>query len=121
MNIVICPDKFKGSLNAKEVCNAVSAGLRAVYPDARIESVPLADGGEGTCALLTEWHQGHNIDIEVHGPLFTPVKARYGLSKEGDKAFIEMAQASGLTLIEPEERNALMTTTLGTGEMIADA
>ena len=121
MTILICPDKFKGSLNAKEVCIAVAAGLLQVDPQAVVQSVPLADGGEGTCDLLTEWYQGSNIELEVHGPLFSPVTARYGISREGDTAFIEMAVASGLTLIKPEERNPLITTSLGTGEMIADA
>lgn len=121
MNILICPDKFKGSLNAKEVCRAVASGFARLNPDALIRSVPLADGGEGTCDLLTEWHNGSRIQIEVPGPLFTPLMAHYGLSKDGTTAFIEMAVASGLTLISPEHRNPLFTTTLGTGEMIADA
>jgi len=121
VNILICPDKFKGSVNAKEVCNAVRNGLLAIHPDAHIESVPLADGGEGTCDLLTEWSEGSHIEIEVHGPLFSPVKARYGISRENDTAFIEMARASGLTLLKPEDRDPLLATSLGTGEMIADA
>ena len=121
MNILICPDKFKGSLHAKEVCNAIARGILQTQPHAKIDLVPLADGGEGTCELLTDWFEGHNIEIEVHGPLFRPVKARYGISKNGDSAFIEMALASGLMLINEHERNPLHTTTLGTGEMILDA
>jgi glycerate kinase len=121
VNILICPDKFKGSLNAKEVCIAVAGGFARLNPDLLIRSVPLADGGEGTCDLLTEWYDGNRIQIEVHGPLFTPVMAYYGLSKDGKTAFVEMAVASGLTLIGPEHRSPLRTTTLGTGEIIADA
>jgi glycerate kinase len=121
VNILISPDKFKGSLNAREVCAAVANGLLQINPDATIHSIPLADGGEGTCDLLTEWHKGKTIKLKVHGPLFSPVSAHYGISKEGDAAFIEMAVASGLTLLKPEERNPLITTSLGTGELIADA
>lgn len=121
VNILICPDKFKGSLSAKEVCSAVASGFVRLNPEVLIRSVPLADGGEGTCDLLTEWYDGNRIRIEVHGPLFTPVMAHYGLSKDGDTAFIEMAVASGLTLVRPEDRSATLTTTLGTGELIADA
>lgn len=121
VNILICPDKFKGSLNAEEVCDAISKGLHFRYPDAVVESVPLADGGEGTCALLTRWHHGKNVEVMVCDPLFRPLKAQYGISNDGRTAFIEMAEASGLMLLRTEERNALLTTTYGTGEMIADA
>lgn len=121
VKILICPDKFKGSLDAKQVCIAIERGLWQIDPDFLLESIPLADGGEGTCDLLTEWHEGSRIDIQVNGPLFSPVTAHYGLSKNGDTAFMEMAVASGLTLLEPEMRNPLFTTSFGTGEMIADA
>jgi glycerate kinase len=81
----------------------------------------MADGGEGTCDLLTEWVQGRYVEVQVDGPLFRPLKARYGISKDGDRAFIEMASASGLTLLKNEERNPLLTSTIGTGQLIADA
>jgi glycerate 2-kinase len=121
VKILICPDKFKGSLAAKEVCVAVARALHEVNPEAILQSVPLADGGEGTCDLLTDWYGGSKIELEVAGPLFTPVRASYGLSRDGDTAFIEMAVSSGLMLIKPEDRNPLYTTSLGTGELIADA
>lgn len=121
MNILICPDKFKGSLTALEVCDATRAGLRKIRPDATFTAVPLADGGEGTCELLTAWYRGSMVTHAVHGPLFAPVAGRYGLSSDGDSAFIEMASASGLALLPPDERDPLITTTLGTGELIADA
>lgn len=121
MKILICPDKFKGSLAAKEVCVAVARALHEVNPEAILQSVPLADGGEGTCDLLTDWYGGSKIELEVAGPLFTPVRASYGLSRDGGTAFIEMAVSSGLMLIRPEDRNPLYTTSLGTGELIADA
>ncbi len=121
MKIVIAPDKFRGSLSAKEVCAAVASGVLMARPDTVIQSVPLADGGEGTCDLLTEWSGGAHIHMNVQGPLFTPVAARYGISKNGDTAFIEMAVASGLTLLKAEERNPLLTSSVGTGELIVDA
>lgn len=121
MNVLICPDKFKGSLTAKQVCDAVGLGFLQARPDAQLQFLPLADGGEGTCQLLTEWSHGHKVEVEVRGPLFNPVKAHYGVSGDGHTAFIEMAVASGLTLLSPEERDPLLTTTFGTGELIADA
>lgn len=121
MKILICPDKFKGSLTAREVCDAIEQAILEIHPQAGVHSVPLADGGEGTCALLTEWHQGHEVELPVHGPLLDRVTARYGISGDGQAAFIEMAEASGLMLLQPRERNPLFTTTLGTGELIVDA
>lgn len=121
MKVIVCPDKFKGSLPANEVCRAMAAGVLEVYPSAEVSCFPMADGGEGTCALLTEWHEGKQIEVTVHGPLFNPVVARYGISRDGQTAFIEMAEASGLTLLPPNERNPLLTSTFGTGELIADA
>lgn len=90
-------------------------------PRAEVDIAPLADGGEGTCALLTRWHHGRPVAVQVQGPLFEPVTARYGLSEDGKAAFIEMAEASGLTLLKPDQQNPLYTTSLGTGELIADA
>ena len=121
MKIVVAPDKFRGSLTAGEVCAAVASGVLQARPEAVIQSVPLADGGEGTCDLLTEWSGGTRVEMSVPGPLLTPVAARYGLSKDGDTAFIEMAVASGLALLKPEERNPLLTSTVGTGALIVDA
>ena len=121
MKVIICPDKFKGSLNASEVCQAIQEGILRARPDADVQSVPMADGGEGTCALLTALHAGSVIETEVSGPLFTPVVARYGISEDGTTAFMEVAEASGLTLLTAAQRNPLLTTSFGTGQMIADA
>lgn len=121
MNILIAPDKFKGSLTAKEVCEAIQSGLLQVDPHLTIVSIPMADGGEGTCELLTRYFGGRMISIEVTGPRFKKIKSEYGISKDGSTAFIEMAKASGLQLLKPEDRNPLLTTTLGTGELIKDA
>jgi len=121
MNVLIAPDKFKGSLTAQEVCDAISSGLMQVDPNLDIISIPMADGGEGTCELLTHYFHGDIISLEVTGPRFEKVKADYGLSKDGTIAFIEMAKASGLQLLKSANRNPLYTTTIGTGELIKDA
>ena len=121
MNILIAPDKFKGSLTAIEVCDAIRSGLLQTHPSFNTISIPMADGGEGTCELLTQYFNGDSISIEVTGPTFEKIKADYGISKDGSTAFIEMAKASGLQLLKQENRNPLFTTTLGTGELIKDA
>ncbi|GLU51907.1 glycerate kinase [Dyadobacter frigoris] len=118
MYILIAPDKFRGSLEASEVCQSVAEGIRLAYPDAEIISVPLADGGEGTMRILTEQSKGKFVTTVVHDPLGRYIEAEYGLSGDGNTAFIEMAAASGLNLLKPEERNPLLTNTYGTGELI---
>jgi glycerate 2-kinase len=121
MNILIAPDKFKGSLTAAEVCEAVKGGILQKYPEAKVISVPLADGGEGTHELLKEVFKSVIIEKRVLNPLFQPVQAHYSISDDGHTAIIEMASASGLQLLEPDQRNPLYTTTFGTGELIEDA
>lgn len=86
-----------------------------------IKLIPMADGGEGTCELLTDHSKGSMISAEVSDPLFRKITASYGISGDGSTAFIEMASASGLALLSKEERNPLKTSTYGTGELIADA
>lgn len=121
MTILIAPDKFKGSLSAKGVCEAVRSGLLRLDPSLSIISIPLADGGEGTSELLTINSKGSVVNCSVSDPLFRKVNASYGISGDGTTAFIEMANASGLHLLTKEERNPLNTTTYGTGELIADS
>jgi glycerate kinase len=122
VKIVIAPDSFKGSLSAKEVCCAVEAGLRSVWGDAHdIVSVPVADGGEGTVQALVDATGGEFIEVVVTGPLGEPVRASYALLGSGRTAALEMAVASGFSLVPPERRDPTVTTTLGTGELIADA
>jgi glycerate kinase len=121
VKILIACDKFKGSLTAKEVCNAISVAIQKKFPEADITAIPLADGGEGMCELLTNLSEGAFKTVSVTGPLFEPVAAQYGLSPDGKTAFIEMAKASGLQLVPLEKRNPLYTTTYGTGELIKDA
>jgi glycerate 2-kinase len=121
MKIVIAPDKFKGSLSAEDVCTAVATTLIDFFPSAEINSVPLADGGEGTSGLLTLFFKGKKHQVRVSGPLFESIDADYGVNQDGTTAFIEMAKASGLQLIPKEKQNPLYTTTLGTGELIRHA
>ncbi|HEY8911610.1 MAG TPA: glycerate kinase [Desulfosporosinus sp.] len=121
MRIVIAPDSFKGCLNALDVALAMSRGVERVYPGSVIDLIPMADGGEGTVeAILCAVH-GEKIEMNVTDPLGRPIVTSYGLIDNGETAIIEMAAASGLTLLRDEERNPRMTSTLGTGELIMDA
>ena len=121
MNIVIAPDKFKGSLSAARVCLAVTEALHEIHPDWNIISIPVADGGEGTAELLTAASQGKEVSVKVQDPLFREINSGYGISEDGKSGFIEMARASGLELLKRSERNPLYTSTFGTGQLIADA
>ena len=121
MRIVIAPDSFKGSLTAPEVCRAIERGVRSVDPAAETVLVPMADGGDGTAHTLVQGTGGQLHCAEVTGPLGDRVSAEYGVLGDGDTAVIEMAAASGLVLVPPEQRNPLHTTTYGTGELIGRA
>ena len=118
MKIVVAPDSFKGSVSALEAANAMEQGLRRVFPDAVIEKIPMADGGEGTVQSLVDATGGHFQTRRVLAPLENEVDAQFGILSDGETAVIEMASASGLTLVKPHERNPLRTTTYGTGELI---
>ena len=119
MKIVIAIDSFKGSLSSKEAGSAVEKGIKRVYPNAEIIVSPIADGGEGTVDAVISALNGEIKTLAVHDPLCRPIQAKYGIAN--NIAFIEMASASGITLLSNEERNPLNTTTLGTGELIKDA
>ncbi|WP_276168148.1 glycerate kinase [Zobellia alginiliquefaciens] len=121
MKIVIAPDKYKGSLTGFEFCSAVEEGLRHVFQEAEIVLMPLADGGDGTIDVVKHYIQGEKITITVNDPLFRPISASYLYAPESHIAYIEMAEASGLKLLEDADRNCMNTTTFGTGELIADA
>ena len=122
MKIVIAMDSFKGSLSSIEAGNAVCSGILRVYPEAKINVLPLADGGEGTVEALTLGLGGELQSIEVTGPIAgQKVAARYGILRDKKTAIIEMAAAAGLTLLPPEKRNPLYTTTYGVGEILRDA
>lgn len=121
--IVIASDSFKGSLSSAEVADAIAEGIRCVYPSCEIICLRMGDGGEGTCEAMAQTRPCRWINIEVNDPLGRPCSAKYALyeDEDGKSAIIEMAQASGLTLLSPEERNPLRTSTFGTGQMIMDA
>ncbi|MCB0488667.1 MAG: glycerate kinase [Cyclobacteriaceae bacterium] len=121
MNILIAPDKFKGSLTAKEVCDAISNGLNSKFPQAEIINLPLADGGEGTAEILTFLSKGRIVPVRVNDPLMRTIESWFGISPDGKTAFIEMATASGLQLLAAHERDCTVTTTFGTGEVIIHA
>ncbi|MEJ2763974.1 glycerate kinase [Photobacterium sp. MCCC 1A19761] len=121
MKIVIAPDSYKESLTAMEVATAIEAGFRQVLPDADYRKLPMADGGEGTVQALIDATGGTRIETTVTGPLGTPVPGFFGLLGDGSTAVIEMAAASGLHLVPPAQRNPLLTTSYGTGELIKAA
>lgn len=121
MRIVIAPQSLKGSLTAAEAGQAIARGVRAVFPDAEIEIVPVADGGEGTVQALVDATGGEIVQQTVTGPLGEPVTAFFGLLGDGSTAAIEMAASAGLPLVPPEKRNPLVTTTYGVGELILAA
>lgn len=118
MKILLAPDKFRGSLDAPQVCEAMTEGIRMVSPKIEVVSLPMADGGEGTLDLLLWYSGGKKQTAQVQDPLGRLIDAEYGLSADGKTAFIEMATASGLRLLKTEERNPLKTSTFGTGELI---
>lgn len=119
--IVIASDSFKGSLTSLEVAEAAAEGVSSVLPGCLTICMDIADGGEGTYAALTAALEGKTVNFEVSDPLGRKVIAEYGMIEDTGTAIIEMAQASGLPLLNKEERNPLLTSTYGTGEMIADA
>ncbi|TPG69462.1 glycerate kinase [Brevibacillus laterosporus] len=121
MKFVIAPDSFKESLTALQAAEAIEKGVKEVFPDAECVLVPMADGGEGTVQSLVDATGGEIVTCKVTGPMDQPVDAFYGLLGDKKTAVIEMAAASGLQLVPREQRNPLLTTTRGTGELILHA
>ena len=121
MKVTVAMDSFKGSLTSLEAGEAVKRGILKACPDAEITVLPLADGGEGTLDCIAQYTGGEEIRIKVKGPLGEPVVSSYICDSENGTAYIEMAKASGLTLISQEERDPFLTTSYGTGELIRDA
>jgi glycerate kinase len=118
MKIVIAPDSFKGSLTAKQVGEAIRAGVQNALPDCEIIIKPMADGGEGTLQCLVDATDGKLLRTTVKNPLGNEITAEFGILGDGVTCVIEMAAASGLYLIEAHKRNPLRTTTYGFGQMI---
>ena len=121
--IVIASDSFKGSLSSMEVAEAAARGINAVLPECQTTCLEIADGGEGTSKVLTRHFDGQIITTSASDPIGRRIRAEYGIATiDGiQTAIIEMAQASGLPLLSQHERNPLLTSTYGTGEMILDA
>lgn len=119
-HITLAFDSFKGSLSSDEVADAFEEGLHTVLPHCVIRKVRIADGGEGTLDALLSALGGEYVDTNVSDPLGRPIQAHYGITTD-NTAIIEMASASGLTLLRPEERNPMLTDTYGTGQLIAHA
>lgn len=119
---VLAPDAFKESMSAKQACQAMQRGIQKVIPDACIIQVPMADGGEGTVDALISSLRGQQIPCEVTGPLSKQrIHTYWGLIDAGQTAVIEMAKANGIHLLPPSQRNPMLTSTYGTGEMIKQA
>ncbi len=121
MKFVAAPNAFKESLSALKATESIAAGIRRALPDAVVEQIPVADGGDGTVEALVAATGGKMVIRNVTGPLGEPVEASYGLLGDGRTAVIEMALASGLHLVPQDQRNPMKTTTYGTGELIAAA
>ena len=119
---LLAPDSFKESMTAEQACFAMQRGIQKVIADAKFIHVPMADGGEGTVDALVAARNGRKVAIEVSGPLtHQRIQTYFGLIENDQTAVIEMAMANGIHLIEKSQRNPLITSTLGTGEMIKAA
>lgn len=121
MKIVIAPDKFKGSLTALEFCHAVEDGILKTKPQTEIIKLPLADGGDGTLEVVNYYLSGKEIYCEVNNPFFKKIKASYLYSEDAKTAYIEMAEASGIKLLNDNQLDCKNTSTFGTGELIQHA
>lgn len=128
MKIITAFDSFKGCMSAQEACHAAAAGLQERYPDAEVVCLPMSDGGEGMVDCIAEALDVEMISVKVHDPLMQEIEAKYAISTSSERgsneqktAYMEMAAASGLTLVPQEKRNPMVTTTYGVGEMILDA
>ena len=121
MNIVVAPDSFKECLSSKKVAKAMSRGILKVMPRAEVFEIPISDGGEGLLEAILSNTEGRLVSIEVMNPVSNPIKTTYGVLNDNKTAIIEMAKASGLELITEDEKNPLVTTTYGTGQLIKHA
>lgn len=121
MRILIAPDKFKGSLSAREVAESIATGLRDVLPEATIEIVPVADGGEGTADVICQACAGEWVTCAAHDALGRAITARYVCLRDQEVAVMEMSEAAGTRRIASRERNPFQADTYGVGEMLLDA
>ncbi len=118
LKVIVAPNSFKGSLSASEAAAAIARGVRQARPEAEVIEIPVADGGEGTVEALVSAKKGTYRSAEVEGPLGDPVQATYGLIDDGATAVVELAAASGLTLIPAVKRDPRRTSTYGFGQLL---
>ena len=111
--VVAAFDSFKGCLSAREACEACAQGIGRVLPHAAVVQLPLSDGGEGLVECVRRLLPSRPVTVEVHGPLMEPVTAEYAVSMDGRTAYMEMAAASGLTLVPVGRRDVMRATTYG--------
>lgn len=121
MKILLAPDKFKGSIDSIALCKLLQQEIAIVYPDAEVESFPMADGGDGYSSIIKHYFGTNDVQALTVDPLMRQIKASYQISADGSAAYIEMAAASGLALIAAHERNPMKTSSYGTGLLILDA
>ena len=121
MRILIAPDKFKGALNARDAAQSIAKGLLDVMPDAQIELVPMADGGEGTAEAVCDARGCSWLECKAHDPLGREIDARYGWIDQEKLAVMEMSEAAGMRRLSESERDPIRATTFGVGEMLLDA
>ncbi len=121
MNILIAPDSFKDCLSARQVAEAIKRGIERILPDATFQIAPMADGGEGTVQSIVDATGGQLVHLQVKDPLMREITSFYGITGDGSTAVIEMASASGIELLTPSERDPWITSTYGTGQLIANA
>lgn len=121
MKILIAPDSFKESLDAKQVSLAIERGVKKVLPSSKIELIPMADGGEGSVQALVNHTKGNVVYVDICDPLLRPISASYGVLGDGETAVVESASAIGLSLLTKEERNPFITSSYGVGLMIHHA
>jgi glycerate 2-kinase len=121
MRILIAPDKFKGSLGARDVAENIAAGLREVLPEAKIDIVPMADGGEGTAEVICDALHGSWMKCDAHDPLGREIEARYAYIDKKKLAVMEMSEAAGMRRLGDNERDVDLASTLGVGEMLLNA
>lgn len=121
MRFIVSPDSFKGSLSAGAAAEAMERGIKAVFPEAMVRKVPVADGGEGTVAALVESAGGQLLETRVRGPLGRPVQAKFGVLADGRTGVVEVAAACGLPLVPAKERNPAKTSSYGVGELVRAA
>src|SRR4051812_34352563 len=121
MRILVAPDKFKGSLSAREAAEEIGAGLHEAMPNAVIDLVPVADGGEGTAEAICQAREGSWVTCPARDALGRPIQVRYAWLGDSACAVMEMSEAAGLWRIGADERNPLCATTVGVGDMLLDA